>query len=114
LAWGTSQATFAVNRRNNPPGEVAQRRDAGTLLGPVDHDVPVLAAFDAENRLFALVAGYACHATVLSDYFVSGDWPGAAQAEIERRHPEAIALVWAGCGADQNPLPRGTFELRAQ
>jgi hypothetical protein len=46
----------------------------------------------------------------LDDYFVSADWPGAAQNELERRHPGAIVLYWAGCGGDQNPLPRRSLE----
>src|SRR5439155_8548888 len=29
-----------------------------------------------------------------------------AQLALEKRHPDAVALFWAGCGADQNPLPR--------
>lgn len=112
LSWATGKASFAVNRRNNPEAQVLQRRSAGTLVGPVDHDVPVLAIYDTDNRLRAIVAGYACHATVLNDYFISGDWPGAAQNELERRHPETIALFWAGCGADQNPLPRRSVALK--
>ncbi|MCA9068237.1 MAG: hypothetical protein KDA84_04905, partial [Planctomycetaceae bacterium] len=36
---------------------------------------------------------------------------GFAQIEIEKDYPSAIALFWAGCGADQNPLPRRTVEL---
>src|SRR5258705_2135623 len=31
--------------------------------------------------------------------------------EIEKAHPGAIALFWAGCGADQNPIPRRATEL---
>lgn len=111
LAWGTGSATFAVNRRNNPENEVVERRAAGKLVGPTDHDVPTLAVFGADDALRAVVFGYACHATVLSDFVWSGDWPGFAQIELERRHPGAVALFWAGCGADQNPLPRRTVEL---
>jgi hypothetical protein len=43
---------------------------------------------------------------VLDGYAWSSDYPGAAQAALESAHPGAIALFWAGCGADQNPLPR--------
>lgn len=111
LEWGVGKATFAVNRRNNPEAEVVARRAENRLEGPVDHDVPVIAIRDATGELIAVVAGYACHATVLGDYLWSGDWPGAAQLEIERRHPEAMAFYWAGCGGDQNPLPRRTPEL---
>ena len=114
LAWGVGQATFAVNRRNNPEREVPQRRQQRQLVGPVDHDVPVLAVYNSDGALRAVVGGYACHATVLGDYLWSGDWPGAAQLELERRHEGVTALYWAGCGGDQNPLPRKTPELLAE
>jgi hypothetical protein len=110
LSYGLGKATFAVNRRNNPEADVPRRRQAGALVGPVDHDVPVLAVHDGDGALRAIVCGYACHATVLDDYLVSGDWPGAAQNELERRHAGTTVLFWAGCGADQNPVPRRSVD----
>jgi hypothetical protein len=111
LSWGVGEATIAVNRRNNPEGLVTKLRADDKLAGPFDHDVPVLAVHDADGKPLAIAAGYACHATVLADYRWSGDWPGAAQLEIEQRHPGAVALYWAGCGGDQNPLPRRSVAL---
>lgn len=112
LTWGSGTSTFAVNRRQNrPEAEVPQRRVAGTLTGPFDHDVPVLAVHDMNGNLKTVVFGYACHATVLSFYQWSGDYPGFAQIELEKSHPGCLAMFWAGCGADQNPLPRRTVEL---
>ncbi len=111
LAWGIGQATFAVNRRNNKEPDVPKLREAGQLKGPVDHDVPVLAVRDAQDRLLAVAFGYACHATTMSYYEWSGDYPGYAQIELEKAHPKALALFWAGCGGDQNPLPRRTVAL---
>ena len=112
VRYGHGEATFAVNRRENrPEGDVPGRRAAGTLAGPVDHDVPVLAVEDESGEPMAIVFGYACHATVLSSYVWSGDYPGFAQAEIERLYPGTQAMFWAGCGADQNPLPRRTVAL---
>jgi hypothetical protein len=111
LTWGQGEATFAVNRRNNVEADVPKLRRDNLLVGPVDHDVPVLAVRDQQGRLRAIVAGYACHATVLNGYLWTGDWPAAAQLELEERHPGATALFWAGCGADQNPLPRRSEEL---
>jgi hypothetical protein len=99
-------ATFAVNRRANPEASVPKAREQGRLKGPVDHDVPVLAVRAKDGKLRAVLFGYACHATVLSGYQWSADYPGAAQAAIEKAHPDAIALFFAGCGGDQNPLPR--------
>jgi hypothetical protein len=111
LAWGIGQATFAVNRRNNKEADVPQLRAAGQLKGPVDHDLPVLSVRDAQGNVRAIVCGYACHATVLSFYLWSGDYPGFAQRELEKAHPGAVALFWAGCGGDQNPLPRRSVTL---
>jgi len=111
LGWTRNTATFAVNRRNNPQPEVPQRREAGRLLGPIDHDVPVLTVRDADDKLRAVVFGYACHATVLSSYLYSGDYPGYAQIELEKELPDVTAMFWAGCGADQNPVPRREVAL---
>lgn len=111
LAWGSGTATFAVNRRNNTEAKVPEARTAGTLVGPQDHDVPVLTVRDSEGKLKTVVFGYACHSTVLSFYQWSGDYPGFAQIEFEARHPGCQAMFFAGCGADQNPLPRRTVEL---
>lgn len=111
LSWGSGQATFAVNRRNNPEPKVPELKAEGKLRGPVDHDVPVLAVRSAAGKLKTVVFGYACHATVLSFFQWSGDYPAFAQMELEKAHPDCLALFWAGCGADQNPLPRRTVEL---
>jgi hypothetical protein len=111
LEWGSGTATFAVNRRENKEPDVPGLRAAGSLKGPNDHDVPVLAVKDNSGKLLAIACGYACHATVLSGYDWSGDYPGQAQMDLEKAHPGAIALFWAGCGADQNPVPRRQVEL---
>ena len=113
ILHGSGKTTFAVNRRTNKEAEVPEQREKGRLVGPVDHDVPVLAVRSMEGKLTAVAFGYACHATVLSSYQWSGDYPGFAQIALEAKHPECVALFWAGCGGDQNPLPRRTVE-RAQ
>ncbi len=111
LAWGTSRVGFAVNRRNNKEAEVPKLLAEGKVRGPFDHDVPVLAVRNVRGQLTAVVCGYACHATVLDGYQWSGDYPGNAQIELEKAHPGAVALFWAGCGADQNPIPRRQVSL---
>ncbi|MCS7044992.1 MAG: neutral/alkaline non-lysosomal ceramidase N-terminal domain-containing protein [Gemmataceae bacterium] len=111
LSWGIGRCDFAVNRRNNKEADVPMLIEQGQLKGPVDHDVPVLAVRDAAGKLVAVAFGYACHATVMDYYLWSGDYPGFAQLELESAYPGAIALFWAGCGADQNPLPRRRVEL---
>jgi neutral ceramidase len=111
LAWGSGRTNFAVNRRENKANDVPKLREAGQLKGPSDHDVPVLAVKDTSGQLVAVATGYACHATVLDGYEWSGDYPGFYQIELEKKHPGTIAMFWAGCGADQNPLPRRSPEL---
>ncbi len=114
LDWGAGSATFAVNRRNNPEPQVPELRAAGQLQGPCDHDVPVLAARGREGAWRAILMGYACHGTVLDHYAWCGDYPGFAASDLEARYAPGVALFWAGCGADQNPLPRRTLALAQQ
>ena len=108
---GTSQVRFAVNRRNNKEEEVLH---ANQLNGPIDHSVPVIKLEHPSGSLQAIVFGYACHATTLNGYQWSGDYPGFAQVNIESKYPGAVALFFAGCGGDQNPLPRRTIPLAKQ
>lgn len=110
LAYGNGFADFAVNRRDNKQADVPRLRELNQLKGPHDFDVPVLAVRGAGDKLLAVAFGYACHATTLSIYQWNGDYPGFAQDDLERQHPGTVALFWAGCGADQNALPRDTIE----
>src|SRR5207248_3060216 len=110
LAWGTGTCDFAVSRRNNKEVDVPRLRQQLALKGPDDHDVPVLRASRADGSLAAVVLGYACHCTVLDFYKFCGDYAGFAQIELETRYPGAQAMFVAGCGADQNPLPRRRLE----
>ena len=102
LSWGQGRAGFAANRR--------------TKGGPVDHDLPLLVVTDAQDKLRAILANYACHCTTLGveTNVLCGDWAGYAQEYLERDHPEAIALIAIGCGADSNPEPRSSLALAQQ
>lgn len=120
LSWHTGTCGFAVNRRNNPEAQVEKLRAESTLKGPVDHGVPVLAARDPEGKPRAVLFGYACHATTMGFQQWYGDWPGEACAMLEknirqeRGDEQGVALFLAGCGADQNPLPRRRIELAVE
>jgi len=112
LHTSMGRTTFAVNRRNNREADVPQLLAAGEpLIGPVDHDVPVLKVTRSDGTIAALVFGYACHPTTLSFTKWCGDYPGFAQLEIEQQHPGTTAMFVNTCGGDQNPLPRRTVEL---
>lgn len=114
ISHSEGKATFAVNRRNNKEADVPKLKEANAIKGPSDHAVPVLCIKDEKGRLKGVLFGYACHATTLGFQQWCGDYPGYAMAELEKRHPGATALFWAGCGADQNPIPRRTIELAIQ
>ena len=101
LAWGVGRVDFAANRRGLP-------------LKPVDHDLPVLRVVGADGKVRAIFTSYACHCTTLSIDAIHGDWAGCAQHALQREFPGAVALTALGCGADQNPHPRGTVELAQQ
>ncbi len=113
LQFGMGTENFAVNRRTNVEKDVPSLRAANKLAGPFDHSVPVLVASRAGTPL-AVVFGYACHCTTLSGMQWSGDYAGFAQTELEQVFPECNAMFWAGCGGDQNPLPRRTVELASE
>jgi neutral ceramidase len=112
LSSGNGVARFGVNRRNNNEKTLNL---AAELEGPVDHAVPVIKVTTAkDNKLLAVVFGYACHATVLNTYKWSSDYPGLAQAALEEALPGTTAMFFAGSGADINPLPRRTVSLAVQ
>jgi hypothetical protein len=115
LSAGMGETNFAVNRRNNREAEVSDILAAGMLLnGPTDHSVPVLAVRTQDDRLVAVIFGYACHTTTLNDCLWCGDYAGYAQIAVEQQFPGVTAMFWAGCGGDQNPLPRRSVALCEQ
>lgn len=107
-----SEAHFAVNRRNNKESEVPTLLARGEEpRGPVNHRVPGFWVMDTSGKPLAVVFGYACHATTLDIYQWCGDYPGFAQLSVEKAMPGVTAMFFAGCGADQNPIPRRSIEL---
>ncbi len=111
VSRGVGIARFAVNRRENKPEEVLY---ASELKGPTDYSVQVLLVSDTTGQPKAVVFGYACHATCLEINKYSGDYPGFAQIELEKAYPGSEAMFFAGCGSDQNPLPRRSIPLTEQ
>jgi len=111
LASANGVTRFAVNRRTNRESAIASTHD---LNGPVDHAVPAIRVVGEDGTPIALVFGYACHCTVLDGYQWCGDYPGFAQIALEQTYPGCTAMFFAGCGADQNPLPRRSAALAEQ
>jgi neutral ceramidase len=113
LSLSHGRASFAANRRQVTPKGI---RIGVNPDGPVDHDVPVISVHSPSGDLRGVLFAYACHATTLGgdNLLISGDYAGFAQAEMQKRHPGAVAIFVQLCGADQNPAPRGTMELAAR
>jgi hypothetical protein len=75
--------------------------------GPVDRSVPVLRVESPDGKLLGVVFGASCHNTTFGsrDNQVSGDFAGAAQANLEREFPGVTALFMQGLAGDANPYP---------
>lgn len=98
----------AINRRRPTPKGLKFEPNPD---GPVDDHVGIIRLDDESGRLVALLVRYSCHPTVLSTttYEISADYPGVAQAEIERSRPGATAFFVQGCCGDVRPaLYKGT------
>lgn len=113
LEWAQGRVTFGGNRRVLNKGTWAgfgfQRSS------PVDHSLPVLAARDANGKVRAVWANYACHCTTVgSRNRVGGDWAGYANTWMENGFPDAVSLMTIGCGADIGPQPSGNLEIAEQ
>jgi lysophospholipase L1-like esterase len=103
LSVSRSSADFASNRRlPTEKGYINSQNKNGVS----DPEVPVLRVADRDNKLLAVVFGYACHNTTLNFQQYCGDYAGFAQYDLEERYPGAKALFFMGCGGDQNPYPR--------
>jgi hypothetical protein len=104
-----SAAGFAHNRRRE-----GVKGGTPSPLDTLDHDVPMLDCIHEETGLRkAIVFGYACHNTTIApeDYRWCADWAGFAKEHLRKANPGATTLFITGCGADQNPEPRGSIEL---
>jgi len=103
IECGHGSAGFGMNRR-------------GTAIIVSDPDVPVVRFSTPGGKTEAILCGYACHNTTLTgdNTLINGDYSGYAMIELEKAYPGATAFFLAGCGADQDPSPRGTIELAEQ
>jgi hypothetical protein len=109
LDYSTARCGVSMNRRT-PDGKGGWSNFPNPN-GPVDQTVPVLKATSAEGKEIAIIFGYSCHCTTLGHQKFSGDYAGYAQQELEKAHPDAVAMFANGCSGDQNPYPRRTMEL---
>lgn len=110
LSWGHGVAHFAMNRREFTSRGV---RLGVNPRGLADRSVPVLRIDGGDGKPRAVLFGYACHNTTLSqtDFMVSPDYAGYAQRHIQEHGGVGHAMFLSGCGAAANPYPRGTIPI---
>ena len=108
VSYVQARCGFAMNRRT--PSDAGYKNNPWSA-GPVDHTVPVLKIAGTDDKLRAVLFGYACHNTTLGFFQFCGDYAGFAQQYLEEKHPGTTAHFFMGCGGDQNPYPRGELEL---
>ena len=112
VGYARQDCKIAVNRR--------ERRPDGVVIigcnpeGPIDPFTDVI-RFDRldTKEPKAIIFSYASHGTTMGgdNYLYTADYMGAAKRMVEKIIPTALASFVAGCSADINPYPRGTYEL---
>jgi neutral ceramidase len=113
IGAGKGECKMNINRRA-PDGK------GGIELGqnpyaPCDHEVGVISVIDKSGNPLAIIMNWPCHGVVLGpdNYFITGDWPGAASRYVEEGSGgKIIAPVIAGASGDINPIygPHIDFE----
>jgi len=105
IGSGKGECKMNMNRR-------ARSAQRGIILGknpdgPCDHEVGVVRIDDENLNPISIFVNWPCHGTVMSgrNYQITGDWPGAAAAYVEKEFDDTIiAPVTAGTSGDINGL----------
>ena len=110
LAYARVPVQVGINRREWVDGRVLLGRNPE---GPIAPYVDVARLTSEAGEPLAILFSHAAHPVVMGpdSYLISADYPGAAQALIERLYPGAVALFAQGCSGNINADPRGTFEV---
>lgn len=108
---GSGEVRFQVNRRNNIQYKLHLMEK---FSGPNDYAVPVIKIEKASGGLLGVLFGYACHASMLRDYIMSGDYPAYARMELEKLYPGTTTFFFQGAGGNQIGYPRNTVEAAQQ
>ena len=99
LDYTVGSSTMAVNRRRFD----AKGHYVGMLPEPrksIDPDVPILRVSALDGKVRAVLFGYACHPSTMSDYRVGPDYVGYARDWIAAAYPGCVPVFFQGCGGD--------------
>jgi len=99
LDYAVGLCTMGVNRR--------QLDAAGRCVGmrpeprkAIDPDVPILRVLSPEGKARAIIFGYACHPSTMTDYRIGPDYVGYARDWVAAAYPGAVPMFLQGCGGD--------------
>jgi len=93
---------YAINRRVVRNGQVLFMPNPEGVRD--DEVIAVVCRDAATGQPRAVLFNFACHPTIMGDYRISGDYPGAARRRIETALGEnAVALFLPGCFGDIRP-----------
>jgi len=113
IGVGRGECKMNINRRaQKGKGEITLGMNP---YGPCDHEVGVIRVDDKAGKPISVIMNWPCHGVVLGpkNYLITGDWPGAASAYVEKSLGEnVISPVTIGASGDINPLygPHIDFE----
>jgi len=113
IGVGKGECKMNINRRaQNGKGEISLGMNP---YGPCDHEVGAIRVEDKSGKPISVIMNWPCHGVVLGpkNYLITGDWPGAASAYVEKSSGESlIAILTIGASGDINPLygPHIDFE----
>lgn len=95
---GTLAGGYAVNRRVTIKDQTTMGPNP---IGIRDDEVTTLAFHDAQSdECLAVLFNFACHASTVSGYAISGDYPAEARRYVERALPGVTAGFLQGCCGD--------------
>lgn len=95
---GALEGGYAINRRRRINGEMGM---APNPEGIRDDEVTTLAFHDPQSgEVLAVLFHFTCHASTVSGYGISGDYPAEARRYVERALPGAVAGFLQGCCGD--------------
>ncbi|WP_158560640.1 neutral/alkaline non-lysosomal ceramidase N-terminal domain-containing protein [Paenibacillus contaminans] len=102
LLIGRTASHFGVSRRYRTNQGIEWRP---SYDAEIDQDLFVLKLMNAKRDVKGILYAYGCHPTSMgsSNYFISGDYSGAASRHLEQSYPEAVAMFLQGCGAEIKP-----------
>jgi len=110
IRYGLHQAHFGISRRLPQPergGRVIMRPNPD---GYYDPDLPVIAFYDQDDALKAILYSYACHPTSRNTLNASADWPGQISQGLKKELGSDV-LTFFVQGAGASIMPR--VQLRA-